>query len=260
MGSDAPSRLPIQKLRRSPGIRAERIATFRRSLLAWFAVHRRDFAWRNPDASQYVRVVTEILLQRTQAESVDRMLPRFLASFPSWAALANCRQADLARHLRPLGLWRRRARTLRRLAKAVQNQKAPFPPSRKQLEALPGVGQYVASAILLFVHGRPEPLVDTNMARVLERYFGPRQLADIRFDPYLQALARQVVRGNAPERMNWAILDLGALVCLPRNPRCTQCPLKRGCLEHKRCARRSSESAVTIRVEGCNRHSPSASK
>ncbi len=68
------------------------------------------------------------------------------------------------------------------------------------------------------------------MARILERYFGPRQMADIRYDPYLQDLARQVVgKAKDPRLVNWAILDLGALVCTARNPRCNACPLKKGC-------------------------------
>ena len=91
------------------------------------------------------------------------------------------------------------------------------------------MGQYVARAILLFCHGQPEPLLDTNMARVLERYFGPRQLADIRHDPYLQELSRRVVAAGDPVVINWAILDLGAMVCKPRTPECNACPLKRGC-------------------------------
>ena len=104
-----------------------------------------------------------------------------------------------------------------------------FTKSRRKIEALPGVGQYIANAILMFCHGEPQPLLDTNMARVLERYFGPRKLADIRYDPYLQDLSRKVVNGNNPHIINWAILDFAALVCKIRSPLCESCPLARKC-------------------------------
>lgn len=99
---------------------------------------------------------------------------------------------------------------------------------------MPAVGQYVASAVLLFCYRKPEPLIDTNMSRVVERYFGSRVLADIRHDPYLQKLSREIVCSDSPASVNWAILDLGALVCIPRSPRCYRCPLRRGCKEYTR--------------------------
>jgi A/G-specific adenine glycosylase len=105
-----------------------------------------------------------------------------------------------------------------------------FPKEIMEIEALPGVGQYIANAILLFAGGRPEPLLDVNMTRVLERVFGPRALADIRYDPYLQSLARSIVEGDDPAAVNWAILDHASLVCKLRHPLCTACPLNRQCL------------------------------
>ena len=105
-----------------------------------------------------------------------------------------------------------------------------FPRDREAIEALPGIGQYIANAVLLFCHGQPQPLLDVNMARVLERVFGPRKLADIRYDPYLQELARNVVRCKTSAKLNWAILDIAATVCLLRNPCCSECPLTSVCL------------------------------
>jgi A/G-specific adenine glycosylase len=96
------------------------------------------------------------------------------------------------------------------------------------------VGQYVANAVLLFAHGRREPLLDVNVARVLERHFGPRRLADIRYDPYLQALARMVVSSKHPAKVNWALLDLAALICRIRAPLCQECPLSATCRDYAR--------------------------
>ena len=117
---------------------------------------------------------------------------------------------------------------LKRLAEAVNQRGGHLPSERGEIEALPGVGQYVANAIELIRWGRPRPLLDANMARVLERYFGPRKLADIRYDPYLQQLAHDVVDCDVSLTLNWAILDLASLVCRSQ-PACFRCPLWRRC-------------------------------
>ena len=102
--------------------------------------------------------------------------------------------------------------------------------ARSDIEGLPGVGQYIANAIELFAFGRSRPLIDVNMARVLERCFGKRTLADIRYDARLQRLASLIVHGSDSARLNWAILDLSAIVCKVRVPNCVVCPLKANCL------------------------------
>lgn len=162
---------------------ASSLAAFRRRLLRWFNASARDFPWRAVDATPYVQVLTEILVQQTRAENVAAALPGIVRRYPNWQSLASARIVDLERALRPLGLWRRRARAVKNLARALSLRGWKWPSDREELESLPAVGQYVASAVRIFVHGQPEPLLDTNMARILERYFGPRTLADIRYDP-----------------------------------------------------------------------------
>jgi A/G-specific adenine glycosylase len=206
-----------------------RVTSFRQRLLRWYDENGRDFPWRRPAASRYQKVIAEILLQRTRAETVTVFCPRFVADFPSWTRLASASETELRGYLEPIGLWRRRASVLRRLSHEMALRKGRFPQRRAEIESLPGVGQYVANSILLLVHGEREPLLDGSMARVLERYFGPRELVDIRFDPYLQQLARKVVDHSRSAEVSWALLDLGAMVCRPRQPRCTECPVRRGC-------------------------------
>jgi|TARA_B100001964_G_scaffold65593_1_gene74692 A/G-specific adenine glycosylase len=109
------------------------------------------------------------------------------------------------------------------------SRKGRFPCSREEIEALPGVGQYIANSIELFCYGKPLPLLDSNMSRVLERYFGPRKLADIRYDPYLQSLSKKVVKCKDPVSLNWAILDLAHIVCTQKKPQHDICPLKNRC-------------------------------
>ena len=118
---------------------------------------------------------------------------------------------------------------MHKLAQALKHSNGRLPKTRAEAEALPMIGQYIANAFELFVLKKPAPLLDVNMARVLERYFGPRKLADIRYDPYLQDLAQRVVEHHASIQLNWAVLDLGALVCKARSPNCVNCPLLAGC-------------------------------
>jgi A/G-specific adenine glycosylase len=91
------------------------------------------------------------------------------------------------------------------------------------------MGQYITNAFELFILKRASPLLDVNMARVLERYFGKRKLSDIRYDPYLQTLANKIVDHQYSKEINWSILDLGSLICKKTNPLCNNCPLESKC-------------------------------
>ena len=202
---------------------------FRARMLEWHRQHGRSFPWRKRSASNYSKIIAEVLLQRTRAETVAQFFPTFLARYPSWSRLAMANEDELIALIRPVGLWRRRSRTLISLATEMAKRNGRFPKCRKQIEALPGIGQYIANSILLLCHKSPEPLLDANMARVLERYFGPRKLSDIRYDPYLQRLAKMVVNCPDAVMLNWAILDFAARTCSIRLPKCSQCELASGC-------------------------------
>ncbi|MBW3599060.1 MAG: hypothetical protein KY475_17545 [Planctomycetes bacterium] len=208
---------------------SRKAALVRRALLRWFDTNGRDFPWRQEEVPVYGRVLAEILLQRTRAETVATFFDRFIARFPSWQAITDSTVEEIGEFLKPIGLWRRRSASLMRLAHEMVQRDGEFPRRRVDVESLPGVGQYIANSILLFSSGRPEPLLDVNMARVLERLFGPRTLVDIRDDPHLQSAARAVVRGKRAVEVNWAILDLAANVCTIKRPQCQKCPLFKSC-------------------------------
>jgi A/G-specific adenine glycosylase len=210
-------------------VRPADIQLFRKTLIRWYAKAGRQFPWRRARAPRFHQVVSEVLLQRTRAETVAAFWPAFLSRFPSWSSLAAASIDDVQSLLKPIGLSAQRAPRLKALATAIAATNGRFPPTRDEIEALPGVGQYIANAVLLFCHDEPRPLVDVNMARVLERFFGPRKLADIRYDPYLQQLANAVVAGKNSHTLNWAILDLAATVCKFRAPLCDKCPLSANC-------------------------------
>jgi A/G-specific adenine glycosylase len=206
-----------------------RIRKFRKEILAWFEEHGRTFPWRTSSYSAFQLLIAEILLQRTRAETVAGFIDAFFQRFPAWEDLANASTDEIGEFLKPIGLWRRRAAGLKALAETIVERGGVIPTVREELEALPAVGQYIANSALLLFSGHRAPLLDVNMARVLERYFGPRVMADIRYDPYLQNLAFQVVDSPRALSVNWAILDFAAKVCTARWPKHEQCPLANGC-------------------------------
>jgi A/G-specific adenine glycosylase len=210
-------------------ISPEKTEEFRSKTLEWAKDNLRKFPWRNPDSTQYEKIVSETLLQRTRAETVAKYFPAFIAKYPSWEAIRKVELVHLVSDLSPNGLANQKAPRLKALANYLGYLGDTFPGTREELEPIPTLGQYIQNAVLLLIHDQPEPLLDVNMARVLERYFGKRKKADIRDDEYLQKLAHRVVNCSNPTILNWAILDLGALVCKPKNPACIICPLRLTC-------------------------------
>jgi A/G-specific adenine glycosylase len=221
-------RLPMTNYRLPPEILQD-IPWFRQHLLGWFKVHGRLFPWREQGKTPYEILVAEILLQRTVATNAARAYQVFLQRYPSWTALAQAPLNDLQELLKPVGLWQQKAKVFQSLACSVERHGGTIPTSRQELEQLEGVGQYIASVILTTVYGKEEPFIDVNLARLLERFFGARKLADIRDDPYLQTLSRLIVAGEQTLQCNWAILDFAALVC-KGTPLCPICPLQEKCL------------------------------
>jgi len=189
------------------------ITEFQYRLLKWFKKNGRVFPWRGKGLSNYQLVIAETLLQRTKAETVSKFYVQFIKDFPDWSTLVNADILTIEEYLRPVGLYRQRAKRLKNLAIEMQKRGGKLPKERDILESIPFMGQYIANAVELIIHKKPSPLIDVNMARVLERYFGKRKMVDIRYDPYLQELAYKVVNHKNAKEINWAILDFAALIC-----------------------------------------------
>jgi A/G-specific adenine glycosylase len=206
-----------------------KITFFQDIILKWYKTSGRDFYWRNHHLSNYEYIIAEVLLQRTKAETVSKFYPAFIARFPSWDIIAKSPLNEIEDFLRPVGLYTQRAKRLQLLALEMVKRKSILPKERSELESIPFMGQYIANAVELVIFHKPSPLMDVNMSRVLERFFGERKLADIRYDPYLQELAYKIVAHNKSKHINWAILDFAALVCKPK-PQCYACPISEQCL------------------------------
>lgn len=176
----------------------------------------------------YKYVITEVLLQRTKADSISSFLPAFLKRYPSWESINNASIPRLEQALSPIGLQKQRSKRLKKLAQEIVLLHGQIPQTREELEKLSLFGQYLCNAIELLLWNRRKPLLDVNMARVLERFFKRRKLADIRDDPFLQQTAHELANHHKTKEINWAVLDFAAVVCKSK-PKCFECPISGYC-------------------------------
>lgn len=214
--------------------RKRRNRQFQKALLRWHEHNERFFPWREA-GDPWAVMVAEILLQRTQSAQVEPTYRDFMNRYPTSESLAAASLEAVEKALRPLGL-RKRARLLKAIAgQILEKYKGQVPGDYGSLIDLPGVGRYVANAVLCFGFKDEVAIVDSNVLRVLERYFGLRaSRSRARDDPAVWGFAATLIpRGKARE-FNLALLDFEALVCTPRDPRCRQCPLGGDCPYHHR--------------------------
>ncbi len=206
------------------------VRRLRAPLLEWYARHRRDLPWRRT-RDPYAIWVSEVMLQQTQVATVLPYYRRFLERFPDAASLAAATEDEVLGQWSGLGYYRR-ARALHRGARTlVERHGGRLPAEPQQLRALPGIGRYTAGAIASIGFGLAEPVLDGNVRRVLSRLFalGDPGAARPASDGELWKLAATLVEGPAPGELNQALMELGALVCTPRNPQCLLCPLREPC-------------------------------
>ncbi len=203
-----------------------------RELLDWFSHDGRDLPWRRPPRTPYRVLVAETMLQQTRASVVAARFEAFLHRYPDFATLAAAQLDDVLRAWEGLGYYRR-AEALWRTAGLIA-ARGQMPTEREELLKLPGIGPYSASALRSFAFSLPDPALDANLRRVALRLAGDRT------DP-LRAPAQQRARGlladvlaaGPPADLSDALMDLGAMVCTARRPRCDDCPIERWCAANK---------------------------
>lgn len=205
------------------------IRAFHRSLFRWYRRHGRDLPWRRT-RDPYAVLVSEFMLQQTQVAAVIPYYERWLRRFPHFTALAAASENDVLHAWQGLGYYAR-AQNLHATAKIVQDRHhGIFPRDTDQLRRLPGVGKYTAHAVVSFAFDQPVPIVEANTARVLARLFDLRIPIDSAAgQKRLWQHAVELIPKHKAADFNSALLDLGALVCLPRQPKCGICPVERFC-------------------------------
>jgi A/G-specific adenine glycosylase len=225
---------------------------FSRKLLAWFRRSARALPWRDT-RNPYAILVSEFMLQQTQVSRVLEYYPRFLKQFPTIDRLAKARPRAVREAWEGMGYYARAA-NLHSLARVVSNtMNGRLPDIPDELEKLPGVGPYTAGAVACFAYEKPVPAVDTNVRRVLERVFGNAERG-MRIAELWELAATLVPKqGKQAWRFNQAMMELGALVCTARKPKCPVCPIRRDCLFYLRSKDRPREQRQQRKNSGNRR-------
>ena len=201
---------------------------FRDRLLTWAEQNLRDYPWRNTNNSYHI-LVAECLLQRTDADTVAPVYETLLTRYPSLNELAIAEVKDIAAILQPLGLFFRAKRLSQTAQTIVAQHQGEIPNSQTELLKLPGIGIYTARAILSQAFGQSAAVMDTNVARIIERFFGIKGERVKSRCKILWSAADNIAPISEVGHWNLSLLDFGALMCTARKPKCSQCPLANKC-------------------------------
>ncbi len=202
---------------------------FSAPLLAWYRAHRRDLPWRR-QRDPYAVWVSEVMLQQTQVATAEPFFRRWMRRFPTVSALAAADEASVLHAWQGLGYYSRARALLKGAREVLTSHDGKLPRNAEQLRSLPGIGPYTAGAIASIAFEQDEPLVDGNVTRVLTRAFalaGDPLKAPLK--KQLWELAAALIPSGRARDFNQALMELGALVCTPRKPRCSDCPLHTSC-------------------------------
>ena len=199
-------------------------------IVDWFATAARDLPWRRPGVDAWAVLVSEVMLQQTPVARVEPLWREWLTRWPTPSALAAASPAEVIRAWGKLG-YPRRALRLREAAAAIAERHGDVvPASVPELEALPGIGTYTARAVACFAYGRRQPVVDTNVRRVVARLVhGRAEAANARASDLADVAALAPEDDDRAVRFSVAIMELGALVCVAGTPRCGACPVRDRC-------------------------------
>lgn len=202
---------------------------FRRALLSWFTEHAREMPWRE-NRDPYRIWVSEIMLQQTQVKTVHEYFLRFIKRFPTVTALAEAPETQVLKAWEGLGYYSR-ARNLHRGAQyVIDNFQGQIPANPAMIRQIPGIGPYSAGAILSIAYDLPEPAIDGNVIRVFSRLeANPDTFEKADAKKALEAHVRQFLPTRGAGDFNQALMELGALICTPRQPKCVACPVSDFC-------------------------------
>lgn len=196
----------------------------RKKILEWYATHGRRFPWRSENLRDpYIILVTELLLQKTRAEMVERVWHHFFNKFPTIADLARAAPEEIFELIGGLGLKYRVWRLKKMAQQIMQLFNGEIPSECEDLLKLTGVGPYAANAVMCFAYNKRKPIVDVNVMRVMNRFTGLTDEISIR------KFLDKVLPRKAFKQFNWGLLDLAQLICKSNEPLCFKCPLSAKC-------------------------------
>lgn len=206
----------------------QEIHKFRNSLLNWYIKNKRHYPWRETE-DPFRLLIAEIMLRRTNADQVKNVYIKLFEKYPDSYSISKGDKKDIEEILYPLGL-RWRVPSIIYVAQQIQEKyNGKVPKTRDELIKLPGVGDYVAGAVLSIAFNKTEWIVDSNIVRLFKRYFGIETSKEGRRDKHVIEIAKVYSLSNKSREANLAILDFAAIVCTPKNPKHKCCVLRKNC-------------------------------
>lgn len=206
--------------------------SFAKKLIQWSAENPRNYPWIG-ERDPYKIWISEILLQQTRSDQAKNYYEQFISTFPTLNMLANSTEDEVLNLWKGLGYYSR-ARNLYQTARIIQEHyHSKFPNQYQDILSLKGIGSYTAAAISSFAYNQAYSVVDGNVIRLLSRVFGiTKSIQDAAGKKYFQNFAQNLLDKKNPALYNQAIMNFGALVCLPQKPQCNTCIFKKNCIAH----------------------------
>lgn len=225
----------------TPSISTRKKKSFEKLLTAWYKQSGRSLPWRETN-NPYAILVSELMLQQTQ---VDRVIPKYeswMKRFPTIEVVSRARTKTILSYWQGLG-YNRRALYIQKIAKIItQQHNGIFPKTKEELLLLPGIGPYTAGAILSFAYHKKEPIVDTNVERVVGRIcIGYEKLGSLSSEEMWESVTSLLPEKEQVYTFNQALMDFGALVCTATAPQCNTCPMQKICLSYPRIKKASTQ-------------------
>lgn len=202
---------------------------FREELLEWYAENGRKFYWRDKELSAFQILLLELFLKRTRAEIVDKYAEEVVSQLSDPYKIDSMEYSEIVDLIEPMGLYNRRSETLQKISSDLINRfEGEVPSTREDLLSIYGIGDYIANAVRCYAYGVPVVVVDINVARVAEHYFGMDIPSDLRQGDEIQSVFDSMIPETNPTSFNNALLDLGAELNTKQD--CPDCPLNLPCI------------------------------
>ena len=209
-----------------------KVTEIRKQILSWYHQHCRDFPWRYTK-DPYKIMIAEFMLHRTKADQVVPVYNRFISEFPNVFSLAQAEPKKVLSVTEHLGLHRRGKYFIESAKYIVNELEGKFPDSYYKLRKIPGVGEYTAGVIMAVCFNKPVPVVDSNVARFINRCFGLNLKGEIRRKKQIIDIAKELFNCERPGEFLFALIDFTSEVCKPRKPQCKLCLLGFCCMSEK---------------------------
>tara|TARA_A100001011_G_scaffold210918_1_gene219189 strand:+ start:43 stop:1044 length:1002 start_codon:yes stop_codon:yes gene_type:complete len=202
-----------------------------KKILGWYDNNKRDLPWRvskNSPKKLYYRLLSEFMLQQTQVKTVIPYFKKFTKEFPTIQSLAKCHEKKILKLWEGLGYYRRARNLLASVKIIVNEKKSNLPKTKEEIKELPGVGNYTANALLGLVHNKPTIALDGNVKRIFARILNKNEL-EINYEQLIESNKNKLFNTQRNSDFVEALMEFGALICKPKEPKCSHCNLNKSC-------------------------------